>query len=924
MILLIIGLGISLMINENINLNVIQKSVLNDPKVSNGPNFIHIDGSITDNWSDTVDQYDWCYGEGTYEKPYIIENVTIDASFSPTGSGIIINNSKNEYFIIRNCTVFNADNPFPNAGIRLENTNNGTLTDNNCSNNLLGMYLNKCHYNNITGNTANNNDDFGIYFDGSYGNCDNIFISNNTVNKNGGTGMYFNGYYGNCGNNIIINNTINENDNDGMYFYGYNGNCGNNIIANNTINKNGGTGIHFYGRFGNCNNNIIANNTVNENDSEGMYFLYNCNYNTFINNTVIDNIGTGIFIHTSDENNITGNIIKNNSRYGIYLQHADHNDITENTINGNLNVGIFLYSHSDHNEIKNNTINKNDLGIRLDTICNYNNITGNTLQDNNWCIFETDCVGNIIKYNNCSSPTVELPILIDDYATGVEAHNWTWASNQTWCSGSGTEDIPYIIENLIISGFGIEDGITILNSNVSFIIRDCLISSAIEGIYLQNVNNSQLIGNNCSNNQNGIYLENSRNIKIFENVMNSNFYDGINIFECDYINITGNTANNNDGGISIDDSDYSNIIENIADGNQYEAIYLEECVNYTISGNIVNNNSHGIYMESSCYNITISKNSIINNSDDGIHLEYSDFNKIIKNNISNNLQRGIYVSNCHNNTIMGNNINDNTENGILLDNDCNNNTISENTLKNNNNGISLNTYCYYNNIAGNKIEDNLQDGILIVGGGEESSNYNDIIDNIFYNNSRGICLDPNSNNNSIYKNFFLKNGIHAIDNGTDNKWNSTTIGNYWDNHTGPDSTHDGIVDNPYTYIKGSAGSIDYLPIAEDGPPNITINSPSEENVFNLIAPSFNVEITDDYLESMWYTIDGGLNNYTFTTNSTINQIAWDSAAEGNVTITFYAKDIPGNIGTAGVSITKDTVSPVIIINSPVEGEEFGK
>ena len=61
-------------------------------------NFIHIDN----NWSATADSYDWCSGDGSWSSPYRIENVSIDASSSPTGNGILINNSKSDYFIISN------------------------------------------------------------------------------------------------------------------------------------------------------------------------------------------------------------------------------------------------------------------------------------------------------------------------------------------------------------------------------------------------------------------------------------------------------------------------------------------------------------------------------------------------------------------------------------------------------------------------------------------------------------------------------------------------------------------------------------------------------------------------------------------------------------------------------------------------------
>ncbi|MFX0042912.1 MAG: right-handed parallel beta-helix repeat-containing protein, partial [Candidatus Hodarchaeota archaeon] len=167
--------------------------------------FIHIDG----NWSHTAEDYTWCNGNGSWGNPYTIENVIIDASGSPTGSGIFINNSKNDYFIIRNCMVFNAGSSGFDAGIKLENTNNGTLSNNNCSNNLQnGIFLfNYCINNTISGNTANNNE-IGIYL--SYECHDNI-IAGNLIKDNQNYGLriatnggqnnliYFNSFIGNIG-----------------------------------------------------------------------------------------------------------------------------------------------------------------------------------------------------------------------------------------------------------------------------------------------------------------------------------------------------------------------------------------------------------------------------------------------------------------------------------------------------------------------------------------------------------------------------------------------------------------------------------------------------------------------------------------------------------------------------------------------------
>ncbi|GAI67557.1 unnamed protein product, partial [marine sediment metagenome] len=59
-----------------------------------------------------------------------------------------------------------------------------------------------------------------------------------------------------------------------------------------------------------------------------------------------------------------------------------------------------------------------------------------------------------------------------------------------------------------------------------------------------------------------------------------------------------------------------------------------------------------------------------------------------------------------------------------------------------------------------------------------------------------------------------------------------------------------------------------------------------------------------FLHSMWYTLDGGLHNYTFIENGTINQGAWDALSDGNVIIRFYANDTLGRIGFQEVNIVK--------------------
>ncbi|MHA2391276.1 MAG: hypothetical protein ACXAEX_04850, partial [Promethearchaeota archaeon] len=122
---------------------------------------------------------------------------------------------------------------------------------------------------------------------------------------------------------------------------------------------------------------------------------------------------------------------------------------------------------------------------------------------------------------------------------------------------------------------------------------------------------------------------------------------------------------------------------------------------------------------------------------------------------------------------------------------------------------------------------------------------------------------------------------------------------------------------------GNIGSQQVNIIKDITAPSITINSPSDNDLFAGTAPFFDVTISDGNLDTMWYFIEGSIVNRTFTINETFNQNDWDGITNGTLTIiTFYANDSAGNENSQSVSIFVDKLSPSIIISSPNDYDLF--
>ncbi|MHA1681933.1 MAG: right-handed parallel beta-helix repeat-containing protein [Promethearchaeota archaeon] len=156
---------------------------------------IHIDN----NWSATNSTYSWCSGAGTEADPYVIENLFINCHGLRTG---IFINRTTEFFMIKNCTVFNSEGN--GSAIWLQFVDNGEISGNTIVNNQGGgIYLYyDCNYNTIRGNKVSRNVN-GIYISASTGNI----ITGNNVHDNRGRGIWLM----KSSSNEVFGNRIKEN-----------------------------------------------------------------------------------------------------------------------------------------------------------------------------------------------------------------------------------------------------------------------------------------------------------------------------------------------------------------------------------------------------------------------------------------------------------------------------------------------------------------------------------------------------------------------------------------------------------------------------------------------------------------------------------------------------------------------------------------
>jgi len=711
------------LVNDDSNL---EKDIENNLKTSGywelSPIVINDSGGGDYTWVQAKTE-DWCSGSGTWNNPYVIENVTINANKADKCLAII---DSNAYFIVQNCTFYNSSQ----EGILLNNATNGQLINNNCSLNYLGISTEYSNNNTVSGNTANNNIYCGIYLSSSHNNT----ISKNNITEGGiyllnsdiatvignilndcgvtidgsleslssiriDTTNYVNGNplycyinetalgmsnFSNPGQIILINcnDSLISNFNVSYTQYGISAfYCNNNTISDNNISHNT-YGIYLY--F--SDNNIVSGNTVNDNNCDGIDLFYSHN-NTVSGNTVNDNNCDGIDLSYSHNNTVSGNTASYNGEEGIRLYWSDNNNVSGNTASYNGEEGIRLYFNY-NNIVSGNTVNNNIFyGIYLyyshNNTISKNNITKGGIYLLNSGI--ATVIGNIlngcgVKIDGSLESLSSIRIDTTNYVNGNPLYCYI---NEAALGTSNFSNPGQIIlincNDSLISNFNISyasNGISAFYCNNNT-ISDNNASHNTYGIHLYYSHNNTVSGNTVNNNAYGIYLWKSDKATVSGNTVNDNNCDGIDLSYSHNNTVSGNTANdNNRYGIILYYSNNNIVLGNTANDNTDYGINLNRSYYQTVSGNTVSNNTCGIYLISSHHN-DISGNNANDNTALGMYLVFSNNNPISNNNASHNIH-GIYLSSSYNNFISENNAT-NSYFGMYLK-SCHNSTILKNSI----------------------------------------------------------------------------------------------------------------------------------------------------------------------------------------------------------------------------------------------------
>jgi len=438
---------------------------------------------IFDGNGDVIDGVDGTdsYGIYVYNSTQTLTNITvINVTASDWNIGIFFKNVNDSK--IENVTATSSDNSgssLYDAGIRLQDTANITISSGTIYDNGDGIWLENSH---------------------------DIAVRESEIYNNTGAGGEYNDgiRFNDVVHDVLIENSIiHSND------YGVDIDSDNDTLAYNVT---------------------IRNNQIYNNDYEGVVVDYGDTVN-IKDNSICNNDGYGIYL--AYDNEVSGVIIENNdiseNHYGIYTYYEINNaSIVNNTISNNVYDGMHFEDNVNDSIIRDNRIINNDDGIAF-CACASCIIYNTSIANNNVSANSEDGIYVVFRVNDSAFKD---NIITNNGDSGIELDHWVYNTsiiNNTVTNNSDGIQITNgnnvsIINDTIVSNQDVGLNLSIDNS----LIRGNRIENNTYGMGLASTSN--LIYNNYFNNTNNTYFYNT-----YQNSWNTTKQQGKNIVGGPYL-----------------------------------------------------------------------------------------------------------------------------------------------------------------------------------------------------------------------------------------------------------------------------------------------------------------------------------------------------------------------------------------------------
>jgi parallel beta-helix repeat protein len=462
-------------------------------------------------------------------------------------------------------------------------------------------------------------------------------------------------------------------------------------------------------------------------------------------------------------------------------------------------------------------------------------------------------------------------------------------------------------------------------------IRDCNITTNVNGINIESTTGNQIMRNNFTFNEIGVRVDGSSFNNVTDNsFMNNTQYD-VNLFSSANSNtVTNNTMTNSMWGVRLLASDNNTISGNNMTTNLLGIMVDGASRDNWISGNdLYNSTFQGIMVKAASTNNTVI-NGTIDLAGNCIYLQDA-FENLVTNNTISQCNNGIRVENVGNNTLTANNISG-SANGIYIYNVSHDNVVTGNNLTLNDYGITITTNSNRTVADGNNISLSTQAGVRVI-----SSYYISVSDSDFFGNLNAVTVAQSSNvviaDNSILNGTgegIVLDTASAVGIGNNTLW-SNSIGIKLTTSSGNTISYNNVshsVNNALTLTLSPGNNITWndlwdnrhaITLSSSNGNLISGNNVSLTNVetVQLSLSSFNDVTNNNITHNSFYgvRIDSTSNNNTVSGNN----ISWNGQDGIEVDSSDNTEIIANTVSNNGVGIGLSAASGSIVYHNNIIG-----